>query len=48
MQSALFWCIVRQVIATESENNKVFVKYFFFLLNMSLNFEQSRNCYFLK
>ena len=29
MQSALFWCIVRQVIATESEKNKVFVKYFF-------------------
>ena len=30
MQSALFWCIVRQVMATESEKNKVFVKYVFF------------------
>ena len=48
MQSALFWCIVRQVMATESEKNKVFVKYVFFLLDMSLNFEQCRNCYFLK
>ena len=30
MQSALFSCIVDQVMATESEKNKVFVKYFFF------------------
>ena len=29
MQSALFLCIVRQVMATESEKNKVFEKYFF-------------------
>ena len=48
MQGALFSCIVHQVVATESEKNKVFVKYFFFLLDMSLNFEQCRDCYFLK
>ena len=29
MQSALFSCIVHQVMATESEKNKVFVKDFF-------------------
>ena len=38
MQSALFWCIVRQVIATESEKNKVFVKFFFYLTcHLTLN-----------
>ena len=46
MQSALFSCIVRQVMSTESEKNKVFVKYFFFYLTCHLTLNNAGTAIF--